>query len=184
MIHGLRRAAVVAGILLASLLLMGCGLRLGPQDQIGFQELLARTAAAPFECVNYDLETDSCQMISRYQNRSDGTVQVRSKFILDADLGAVMTVTDILRPDGARLCTDAKNTAAKVTGDELTARDNANLAELFLQTARAVGPSCIAFFERGEVFFGLSETPDGPILRGQPAFVLSYFAKPKALRGP
>lgn len=95
-----------------------------------------------------------------------------------------MMVTDILQPQGARLCTDGKSTAAKVTGDQLTARDNANLAELFLQTARAFGPSCIAFFEHSEVLAGLSETPDGQIVRGQPAFDLSYFAEPKSLRGP
>ena len=184
MIHPLRRAAVVAGLLFASAFLTACSLRVGPQDRIGFQELLTRTAATPFECANYDLETDSCEMISRYQARSDGTVQARSTFILDADLRAVMTVTDTLRPEGARLCTDGKSTTAKVTGDQLTAQDNANLAELFLQTARAFGPSCISFFERGGVLVGLSETPDGQILRGQPAFVLTYFAEPKPLRGP
>ena len=66
MIHGLHRVAAVAALLLASALLIGCGLRVGPQDRIGFQELLARTAATPFECANYDPETDSCEMISRY----------------------------------------------------------------------------------------------------------------------
>jgi hypothetical protein len=95
-----------------------------------------------------------------------------------------MSVTDILWPEGARLCTDGKSTAVKVTGDRLTARDNASLAKLFLQAARAFGPSCIASFERGKVLFGLSETLDGQVVRGQPALVLSYFAKPKPLRGP
>ncbi len=149
---------------------------------VAVKALLSMNQGKPFECVNYDEPTDSCEAINRIRVRSD-RIFFSTDFLLVGPVGETVRATidsDFTLADGG-YCGSLEGSRIKFDGN-LTPTEQQAFREISGVVMSMTGDFCDRYFidEFGRVF-SLSFDTDGQARQDSLSFV-TYHKAPKRLR--
>ncbi|MCV6594908.1 MAG: hypothetical protein OIF48_18300 [Silicimonas sp.] len=166
------------------LVLAGCAPRgeVLEATPVAVRALLAENRGKPYECVNFDPATDSCEAVSRIRLGRD-RISLSTDFLLVGPVGETVRATiqsDFELNEGG-YCGNLKNSRLRIDGN-LTKVERAAFRDVFRVVSSATGDFCDRYFvdEFGRTFT-LSFDKDGAARRESLSFV-SYHRAPKRLR--
>ena len=170
----------------AVLVLSGCAVSVPEPEgeRVHIKQVLRDTSGRPYECNNYDPETDSCEVISR-RKVSGERIFYDVRFLmpphpqrggdpLPINLKAAFVIK------GDRYCGNLSRSELKIEAD-LSPSDRSLMEELLIAGLVELGNVCGAYYRDDKGYVGVSETLDGQIA---PDSIdrIAFFPRPKRLR--
>lgn len=149
-------------------------------EVVPFSQVLAETKDRPFECIDYDPATDSCEAIGTTVRRGLVFISDMQVAVSAAPL-VIATVRARARSDKqGRLCTTGQDLSVNVDG-----MSDPNASRFIQDVMRAeidrVGGVCVIYTRAGDDYVLVSVSTDGRVLPDGPSRT-TFFAAPKALR--
>ncbi len=170
----------------ALFLLVGCGgaspTVMPSGEPVSIQKLVSDTRGRPYECINYDPGSDSCEAIAKRQVRGDRISFDVSMLVPgpNADTVKVKIVADF-RIEGGRYCGNLARADIRSEGN-LTPSQRSLLEEVFLAEMISMGELCGLYVQDAAGGY-TSVTTDraGRVFEGgiEP---VRFFSRPKRLR--
>lgn len=147
---------------------------------VPYPQVLAENAARPWECLNYDRATDSCEAIGR------STLQ-GNRFVSDGSVGrsAGRGGSYRLRGQGyvdaqGRGCFRPGDLQMSVAGGRTTEED-AFIIDFTREVLKEIGETCTTTYRQGDHYIVESRAKSGQMLPDGRK-TLHFFASPKRLR--
>jgi hypothetical protein len=178
---GMRRLIFLLSV---SLGLGACGSQsdLIEAKPVAVKTLLSMNKGKPFECVNYDEPTDSCEAINRIRVRSD-KIFFSTDFLLVGPVGETVraTVDSNFALENGGYCGSLANSRIRFDGN-LTATEQRAFREITGVVMSMTGEFCDRYFidEFGRTF-SLSFDAEGQAREDSLSFV-TFHRSPKRLR--
>lgn len=174
--------------LFSLVLLAGCGAvpssqgRLVEGETVAIQKLLTETRGRPYECFEYDGDTDTCSGLAKWTVRGD---VIRFDLKLLAQGPALQPVTVNIAAnfliEGNRFCGNFKRADLRTEG-KMTPAQKSLFDELFLVEMIMLGDICGSYVQESSgTYFSLTTDRSGRLLEDGVAPV-QFFSRPKSLR--
>ena len=170
--------------LISALFLAACGAPtvMPSGEQVSIQKLLSDTHGKPYECINYDAGSDTCEGLAK-RNVRGNRISYDAAFLVpgpNSDAVRVNVATDF-RIEGARYCGNLVNADIRTEG-RLTPAQKSLFEEVFLAEMISMGDLCGLYVKDGAGRYQ-SVTTDraGRVMRDGVEPVV-FFSQPKRLR--
>ena len=168
-------------ILTAGVALAGCmePVPTATSGAVPFAQVMAETEGRPYECVNYDRRTDSCEGLTTYNQNAPNTFATRSRSIFD-EQGRVVEGSPVVRVRGDQACIDGTDyglTLVSGTSDLGLELALAQIDDFLAQQ----GEICLVILCDGDDY--IAQFVSGPeMFTDVPPQHLTFFENPKRLR--
>ena len=143
--------------------------------------VLSETRGQPYECLNYDAGTDSCEILSKNRVRGD-TIKFETTAMFRGPQNETVQMRIIADFEivGSLYCGDMADVEIEVKGD-LSAGERSLLQELMLAEMIRTGEVCGAYFRESGQYLSVTTDGSGRIIPDSVDRV-QFFKAPKRLR--
>lgn len=148
---------------------------------IPFTQVLAETQGRPFECLNYDARTDTCEAITTYASLGGNVYSSRSRSIFD-EAGGQVDVTGTFSALNGQICSDASDLELTRVSGQADLQGELAMATV-VDFLKDEGVGCVGFFRgEGDVEYTARYTSGSEFFMQTNPQSLTYFDAPKRLR--
>ena len=171
------RIAILPAVCFA---LASCGPAVPDLQVEPIRKVLLDNSALPYECVNYDSRTDSCEGLVTRRVKGDRIYYEALALVPGPAKPVNMRLKVDFQIEDARYCGDMRD-ADLVFEGALTPGQRSLMQELFLAQLISYGSICGSYFREGEGYISITTDRDGRVTP-QGVETSHFFARPKALR--
>ena len=151
-------------------------------ETVSIQKLLSDTRGRPYECVNYDARTDSCEGIAKRQVRGDRIFYDVSMLVPGPNADTIkVKIGASFKIEGGRYCGNLSRADIRTEG-RLPPAQRSLLEELFLAEMISMGDVCGLYVQDASgSYTSVTTDRQGRVLRDGVEPV-EFFRGPKKLR--
>ncbi len=179
----LTEKTIVTRIALLSVVLAGltaCGPTLPDLEVEPIRKVLSDNSALPYECVNYDLRSDSCEGLVTRRVKGDRIYYEALALVPGPSDPINMRLKVDFKIEDTRYCGHMRDADLAFDGT-LTPGQRSLLQELLLAQLISYGDVCGAYFREGEGYISVTTDRNGRLMP-QGVETSHFFARPKPLR--
>ncbi len=167
----------------ALVLLAACGAPAMPVGEpVTIQKMLSDTRGRPYECVNYDVQSDTCEGIALRKVRGDRISYDVSMLIPGPNRDTVkVKIAADFKIEGGRYCGNLARADIRTEG-RLTPAQRSLLEEIFLAELISIGDVCGLYIrDSSGRYTSVTTDRSGRVMRDGVEPV-QFFSRPKRLR--
>lgn len=151
-------------------------------EPVTIQKMLSDTRGRPYECINYDPSSDTCEWLSKVKVRGD-RISFDGAMIFPGPNSEVikLRVNASFKIEGGRYCGNLKNAEIRTEGD-LTPAQRSLVEEVFLAQMISMGELCGTYVRDSAGRYTSVTTDRSGRVMQDGVEPVRFFSRPKALR--
>lgn len=146
--------------------------------ELSLPQMLAENRDKPYECVNYNAETDRCKALSTYTSRGFGVFDIRAQSLFPPTGGVVLGRARFAT-EGTLACANYANYNATAVSGDISPDGEARL-ERAVEFLQGIGEFCISFQRDGDGYTANYVRGNRYVMSLRPERI-DFFAEPKEL---